>query len=87
MGDPRHRRSYRRLAARLRAQGGPCAHCGAYVPPGQGEADHLLPVAVAGGFGPILLSCRRCNRSRGAVLGLVRRAGRRDPRAWSSRAW
>lgn len=50
--------TYKRKAKQLRDQGGICYLCGQVVPPGTGEADHVIP---SNPDSPLAITHRKCN--------------------------
>lgn len=64
-----------------------CYLCGTALQPSQVEIDHLIPVAQGGDSDPVNLavSCRWCNRSRGAGLTIRQIIKRNENRSASCR--
>lgn len=52
---------YKRQAKKLRELGGTCHLCGEYVPPGVGEADHVIPSQPDS---PLAVTHRKCNQKK-----------------------
>lgn len=50
--------AYKKQAKQLRNQGGICYLCGDVVPPGVGEADHIIP---SNPQSPLAITHRKCN--------------------------
>lgn len=50
--------TYKKQAKQLREQGGICYLCGDIVPPGVGEADHIIP---SNPQSPLAITHRKCN--------------------------
>jgi hypothetical protein len=53
--------AYKKKAKQLREIGGICYLCGGIVPPGVGEADHVIPSQPDS---PLALTHRKCNLSK-----------------------
>jgi hypothetical protein len=53
--------AYKKKAKQLRDLGGICYLCGGIVPPGVGEADHVIPSQPDS---PLAITHRKCNLSK-----------------------